>query len=140
MVISLRDWIGGKEKLGMSMKDDDSNDLSSVLIDKEALSRNIVKIVEINPSANDDIGHDLLRVDAFGYPLPDATLAVVNPELSVLANKDELGEIWIDSPCLSGGFYGLRKESKLIFHAKCRGPNGQLDMDFFENRLIGVHF
>ena len=58
MVISLRDWIGGKEKLGMSMKDDDSNDLSSVLIDKEALSRNIVKIVEINPS-NDDIGHDL---------------------------------------------------------------------------------
>ena len=104
MVISLRDWIGGKEKLGMSMKDDDSNDLSSVLIDKEALSRNIVKIVEINPSANDDIGHDLLRVDAFGYPLPDATLAVVNPELSVLANKDELGEIWVDSPCLSGGF------------------------------------
>ena len=66
MVISLRDWIGGKEKLGISMKDDDSNDLSSVLIDKEALSRNIVKIVEINPSANDDIGHDLLRVDALG--------------------------------------------------------------------------
>ena len=29
MVISLRDWIGGKE-VGMSMKDDDSNDLSSV--------------------------------------------------------------------------------------------------------------
>lgn len=140
MVISLRDWIGGKEKLGISMKDDDSNDLSSVLIDKEALSRNIVKIVEINPSANDDIGHDLLRVDAFGYPLPDATLAVVNPELSVLANKDELGEIWIDSPCLSGGFYGLRKESKLIFHAKCRGPNGQLDMDFLRTGLLGFTF
>lgn len=81
-------------------------------------------------STSDDIGSNYLRVDAFGYPLPDATLAVVNPELATLVQKGELGEIWIDSPCLSGGFYGLRKESKLIFHAKCRGPNGLLEMDF----------
>ncbi|EMG48062.1 SPAC56F8.02 Uncharacterized protein C56F8.02 [Candida maltosa Xu316] len=140
MVISLRDWIGGKEKLGLSIKDDESNDLSSVLIDKEALSRNIVKIAETNPSATDDIGHDLLRVDAFGYPLPDATLAVVNPESSILANKGELGEIWIDSPCLSGGFYALRKESKSIFHAKCKGAGGFLEMDFLRTGLLGFTF
>ena len=140
MVISLRDWIGGKDKLGIPIRDEESSDLSSVLIDKDALSRNIVKIVETNPSANDDIAPDLLRVDAFGYPLPDATLAVVNPELSILVNKGELGEIWIDSPCLSGGFYGLRKESKLIFHAKCRGANGFLDMDFLRTGLLGFTY
>ncbi|CAK9439986.1 uncharacterized protein LODBEIA_P40860 [Lodderomyces beijingensis] len=137
MVISLRDWIGLKERLGITFTEEDSNELSSVLIDKEALSRNLVKIVETNPSTSDDIASDLLRVDAFGYPLPDATLAVVNPESSTLVQKGELGEIWIDSPCLSGGFYGLRKESKSIFHAKCRGPNGLLEMDFLRTGLLG---
>lgn len=137
MVISLRDWLGGKDKMGVAVADDESSDLSSVVIDKECLSRNVVKIVETNPSTSDDIGSNYLRVDAFGYPLPDATLAVVNPELATLVQKGELGEIWIDSPCLSGGFYGLRKESKLIFHAKCRGPNGLLEMDFLRTGLLG---
>lgn len=141
MVISLRDWVGGKDKLGIPVKEEESNELSSVLIDKDDLSRNIVTIVETNPSANDDdVAPDLLRVDAFGYPLPDATLAVVNPELSILVNKGELGEIWIDSPCLSGGFFGLRKESKLIFHAKCRGATGVLEMDFLRTGLLGFTY
>lgn len=138
MVIALRDWLG-TENLGI---DDPkaTNELSLVLIDKEALSRNIVKVIDTDPSSVDDIGSDVLRVDAFGYPLPDATLAVVNPELSTLVTKGELGEIWIDSPCLSGGFYGLRKESKLIFHAKCHDGNKQLDMDFLRTGLLGFTF
>lgn len=102
MVISLRDWLGGKDKMGATLSDEESSDLSSVVIDKECLSRNLVKIVETNPSTSDDIGSNYLRVDAFGYPLPDATLAVVNPELATLVQKGELGEIWIDSPCLWG--------------------------------------
>ncbi|KAI5963208.1 uncharacterized protein KGF55_003000 [Candida pseudojiufengensis] len=140
MVISLRDWLGGKEKMGINITEEDSNDLSSVLIDKDCLARNLVKIVETNPSTSDEIGSDVLRVDAFGYPLPDATLAVVNPESGILVQKGELGEIWIDSPCLSGGFYGLRKESKSIFHAKCRGPNGFLEMDFLRTGLLGFTY
>ncbi|KAI3403102.2 hypothetical protein KGF56_004162 [Candida oxycetoniae] len=137
MVISLRDWLGTNDRLGINVNEEESNDLSSVLIDKDALSQNLVKIVETNPSTSDDVSNELLRVDAFGYPLPDATLAVVNPESSTLVQKGELGEIWIDSPCLSGGFYGLRKESKSIFHAKCRGPNGPLEMDFLRTGLLG---
>jgi acyl-CoA synthetase (AMP-forming)/AMP-acid ligase II len=142
MVISLRDWIGGKENLGQDGISDDAslNELSAVLIDKEALSRNVVEIVDTHASGSDEISLTTLRVDAFGYPLPDATLAVVNPELSVLVNKGELGEIWVDSPCLSGGFYGLRKESKLIFHAKCRGAKGTLEMDFLRTGLLGFTF
>ncbi|CAK7900759.1 hypothetical protein CAAN4_C08812 [[Candida] anglica] len=113
--------------------------LSAVLIDRESLTRNIVKIVNSNPTS-DDTPHDTLRVDAFGYPIPDATLAVVNPESSILARKGELGEIWIDSPCLSGGFYALRNESKAIFHAKCRDANGTLEMDFLRTGLLGFTY
>ncbi|KAG2733551.1 hypothetical protein G9P44_003076 [Scheffersomyces stipitis] len=141
MVISLRDWIGGRDKMGLAntSEEDDANfnDLSAVLIDKEALSRNLVTILDTNPLASDEVPHNALRVDAFGYPLPDATLAVVNPESSILVRKGELGEIWIDSPCLSGGFYGLRNESKSIFHAKCRDANGMLEMDFLRTGLLG---
>lgn len=139
MVISMRDWLGGAEKLGIE-DSKYSNELSSVLIDKESLSRNIVKIVETDPSSTDETSIDTLRVDAFGFPLPDATLAVVNPETSALVCKGELGEIWIDSPCLSGGFYGLRKESKLIFHAKCRDATGTLEMDFLRTGLLGFTY
>lgn len=131
MVILTRDWLGGEENLGLRpIKPCD--DLSSVTIDKEALSRNKVRVTD-----NED---DSLRVDAFGYPLPDATLAVVNPELSTLVSKGELGEIWIDSPCLSGGFYGLKKESSLIFHAKCRGAGGTLEQDFLRTGLLGFTY
>lgn len=147
MVISLRDWLGGKEKLGIDEEEQqmmtdniDNSDFSAVLIDKEALSRNIVKIVDVNPSFSDENSSDTLRVDSFGYPLPDATLAIVNPELSMLVRKGELGEIWIDSPCLSGGFYALRNELKLIFHAKCRDGNGVLEMDFLRTGLLGFIF
>lgn len=135
MVMSMRDWIGGN-----LVNDLTKGELSSLLIDKEELSRNRIKIVEVNPSSSDDASLNLLRVDAFGYPLPDATLAVVNPELSIIVGKGEAGEIWIDSPCLSGGFYGLLKESKLIFHAKCRDADGVLEMDFLRTGLLGFTF
>ncbi|KAK6464601.1 hypothetical protein DFJ63DRAFT_317880 [Scheffersomyces coipomensis] len=141
MVISLRDWVDSKTGLNKAIDDyGNESDLSSVLIDKESLTRNIVKIVEVNPSPSDDIPKNTLRVDSFGYPLPDSTLAVVNPESSILVSKGELGEIWIDSPCLSGGFYKLRNESKQIFHAKCRDAEGVLKMDFLRTGLLGFTF
>ncbi|OBA19964.1 acetyl-CoA synthetase-like protein [Metschnikowia bicuspidata var. bicuspidata NRRL YB-4993] len=140
MVISMRDWLGHSENLGIQINSNGGDDLSSVVIDKKALSQNKVCIIETNPFDSDEQTSDTLRVDAFGYPLPDATLAVVNPELSSVVLKGELGEIWIDSPCLSGGFYGLRKESKLVFHAKCRGANGTLDMEFLRTGLLGFTY
>lgn len=130
MVMSMRDWLNCNG-------DENKGELASVLIDKDALSRNRINIIDTNPSVADDITKDTLRVDAFGYPLPDATLAVVNPELLVIVGKGEAGEIWIDSPCLPGGFYGLVKESKSIFHAKCRDAHGVLEMDFLRTGLLG---
>lgn len=137
MVISMRDWIGRPENMGIEINGKATDEISSVMIDKEALTQNFVRVIELNPFEPDDHDQEALRVDAFGYPLPDAALAVVNPELSTVVRKGELGEIWVDSPCLSGGFYGLKKESKLIFHAKCRDAGGLLEMDFLRTGLLG---
>ncbi|KAF8002740.1 hypothetical protein HF325_003705 [Metschnikowia pulcherrima] len=140
MVISMRDWLGRFENMGIEVGGSSNDDLSSVIIDRKALSQNRVCVIETSPLEADEQCTDTLRVDAFGYPIPDATLAVVNPELSSVVLKGELGEIWIDSPCLSGGFYGMRKESKLIFHAKCRGAGGTLDMEFLRTGLLGFTY
>lgn len=140
MVISMRDWLGGYDNLDLALNGKPTDDLSSVIIDKDELSRNKVRVIQTNPFESDEQPPDTLRVDAFGYPLPDATLAIVNPELSTIVFKGELGEIWIDSPCLSGGFYGLKKESKLIFHAKCRDASGTLEMDFLRTGLLGFTY
>lgn len=137
MVISMRDWVGGGEKLGLGPNFKTTDEISSVMIEKEALLRNTVKILETDVSEMEERSSDSLRVDAFGYPLPDATLAVVNPETSSVVEKGELGEIWVDSPCLSGGFYGLKRESRQIFHAKCRNADGTMEQEFLRTGLLG---
>jgi acyl-CoA synthetase (AMP-forming)/AMP-acid ligase II len=59
-----------------------------------------------------------LRLGGFGFPIPDATLAVVDPETNLLCPQFSIGEIWVDSPSLSGGFWALPKHTETIFHAR----------------------
>ncbi|PHH91361.1 hypothetical protein CDD83_775 [Cordyceps sp. RAO-2017] len=161
MVISVRDWLGGEERMGVSLKlerdsDTDSSggdqegknkdklapsngfgsllsggttttteqrantELNEVLLDREALKTNEVIVTaygdEVAKKAPNDPG--MVRVAAFGYPIPDATLAVVDPETGLLASPHMVGEIWVDSPSLSGGFWAQPKNTELIFHAR----------------------
>ncbi|KAH8738133.1 hypothetical protein BGZ61DRAFT_339125 [Ilyonectria robusta] len=158
MVISVRDWLGGEERMGVPLKidlEEDSelegdekeeekaapsngfgsllggggtttteerakNELGEVLLDREALKTNEVIVVaigdEVRKRGSDEPG--LVRVGAFGYPIPDATLAVVDPETGLLASSHSVGEIWVDSPSLSGGFWAQPKNTELIFHAR----------------------
>ena len=164
MVISVRDWLGGEERMGCLLKlnrpseenkedgkekekekekekkektastgpstllgqgttatteEPTKNDLGEVLLDREALKQNEVMVVaigdEVNKRANDP---STIRVGAFGYPIPDATLAVVDPETCLLSSPNTIGEIWVDSPSLSGGFWVLPKHTEQIFHAR----------------------
>ncbi|KUI54419.1 hypothetical protein VP1G_01765 [Cytospora mali] len=158
MIISIRDWLGGEERMGCPLKldvDDASdseedkakeerekpsngfggsllsggttnmteqrakNELSEVLLDREALKSNEVLVVaigdEVSKKSSDP---STVRVGAFGYPIPDATLAVVDPETGVLSSPRSIGEIWVDSPSLSGGFWALPKHTEQIFHAR----------------------
>ncbi|KXJ94815.1 acyl-CoA ligase [Microdochium bolleyi] len=158
MVISVRDWLGGEERMGcpltLEVEEEDTvdsdaeeqtaaatvngfnsllgggttaakqkdvkNDILEVLLDREALKTNEVLVVavgdDVAKKANVDPG--TVRVGAFGYPIPDATLTVVDPETGLLASPHSVGEIWVDSPSLSGGFWALRKHTEQIFHAR----------------------
>ncbi|KAI0399276.1 acyl-CoA ligase [Xylaria palmicola] len=164
MVISVRDWLGGEERMGCPLKlvsdaelesetekdekdeekdkekpapsngfgsllgggttttkeSDASNDIGEVLLDREALKTNEVVVIAIGEEARKRATADpgTVRVGAFGYPIPDATLAIVDPETGMLASPQTIGEIWVDSPSLSGGFWALPKHTEQIFHAR----------------------
>jgi acyl-CoA synthetase (AMP-forming)/AMP-acid ligase II len=160
MVISMRDWLGGEERMGCPLKLDMGSDagsieekpeekekekptngfasligggavtppteveerteLGEVLLDREALKTNEVVVVAIGDEARKKAGNDpnTVRVGAFGFPIPDATLAIVDPESGLLASSHSIGEIWVDSPSLSGGFWALPKHTEQIFHAR----------------------
>ncbi|EEP82269.1 conserved hypothetical protein [Uncinocarpus reesii 1704] len=166
MVVSLRDWLGGGERMGCPLKHEvqppgeqkeeagadkkdgeepkgeepkatfgssliggtaaptqkegPRNDLAEVLLDKEALKNNELVILAVGEEARrlGDSTPNAVRVGAFGYPLPDATLAIVDPETGLLCTPNVIGEIWVDSPSLSGGFWALPKHTEAIFHAR----------------------
>ena len=155
MVISMRDWLGGEERMGCPLSEIDEpppeekkdekptvpengyssligggmaqprdkkgrTDLIEVLVDKESLKTNEVHVVAMGEEVEKKAGNDLdtVRIGAFGYPIPDATLAIVDPETSLLCTPRVIGEIWVDSPSLSGGFWALPKHTETIFHAR----------------------
>lgn len=156
MIVSVRDWLGGEERLGVQlMLDHDSGmesedekeedekpkngftsllgggattkkemdekmELGEVILDREALKTNEVVVIAHGTEARKKTSMEstMVRVGAFGYPIPDATLAVVDPETGLLASPRSVGEIWVDSPSLSGGFWAQPKNTELIFHAR----------------------
>ncbi|KAK4163463.1 hypothetical protein QBC43DRAFT_319651 [Cladorrhinum sp. PSN259] len=185
MVISVRDWIGGEERMGCPLKLDlgsgeapeeeeekeeedkpepatgfstllgqvvtkkkeqhTSTELAEVLLDREALKTNEVVVLAIGEEARKrtTLEPGTIRVGAFGYPIPDATLAVVDPETSLLAAPNTVGEIWVDSPSLSGGFWALPKHTEQIFHARPFKFNPgeptptQVEPEFLRTGLLG---
>lgn len=158
MVISIRDWLGGEERMGVPLKldlgsDEESDEdgetkeeekaapsngfgsllggrsttttvqkskteVNEVLLDREALKTNEVVVLAVGEEARKKAESVGVRVGAFGYPIPDATLAVVDPETGLLASPHSIGEIWVDSPSLSGGFWAQPKNTEIIFHAR----------------------
>ncbi|KAL4934397.1 putative AMP binding domain protein [Aspergillus undulatus] len=165
MVISVRDWLGGEERMGCPLthemdpiEDQDVKkeattpdatensgtnrgfgssllgggssapapeqpgtiELGEALLDKEALKNNEVVVLAMGDDARKfaNTMPNAVRVGAFGYPIPDATLAIVDPETNLLCTPNVVGEIWIDSPSLSGGFWALPKHTEAIFHAR----------------------
>ncbi|KAH9826360.1 DMAP1-binding Domain [Teratosphaeria destructans] len=157
MIISVRDWLGGEERMGcpLNMEDEDESDddapgspttgngytslldgsasekkkaarrkrgrtdLSEVLLDKESLKTNEVVVLAVGDEARKRANEPgTVRAGAFGYPIPDATLALVDPETNLLCAPFSVGEIWVDSPSLSGGFWALPKHTETIFHAR----------------------
>jgi acyl-CoA synthetase (AMP-forming)/AMP-acid ligase II len=157
MIISVRDWLGGEERMGCDLsieeadEDSDGNepssptgttngftslldgtnserkksrkrerpDLSEVLLDKESLKTNEVIVLAMGEEARKRANEPgTIRVGAFGYPIPDATVALVDPDTNLLCAPYTIGEVWVDSPSLSGGFWALPRHTETIFHAR----------------------
>jgi acyl-CoA synthetase (AMP-forming)/AMP-acid ligase II len=179
MIVSVRDWLGGEERMGCPLsieeeneEDDDDkelentngyssligggttskkakqkksrNELLEILLDKEALKMNEIVVIAIGEEASRRANEPgTMRVGAFGYPIPDATLAVVDPETNLLCSPFSVGEIWVDSPSLSGGFWQLQKHTETIFHARPYrfvegSPTPQLlELEFLRTGLLG---
>ncbi|EEB08573.1 AMP binding enzyme [Schizosaccharomyces japonicus yFS275] len=122
MIISMKDWIGGEEFLfpkASRMPRTHENEIAEVLLEKDPLKLNeVVIIAEDEKSRRQSKLPGTIRVGAFWYPFADATLAIVDPETQILCLPNIVGEIWVDSPSLSGGFFGLPKQTEAIFHAR----------------------
>ena len=181
MVIGMRDWLGGEERMGCPLNSfeveeqeeeeiikpapvpnggyssligssaampklkKERTEVSEVLLDKEALKTNEVVVVAIGEDAKKRSGEPgTIRIGAFGYPIPDATFAVVDPETSLLCTQHNVGEIWVDSPSLSGGFWALPKQTETIFHARpYKFVEGSptpvaVDTEFLRTGLLGT--
>ncbi|GAO51194.1 hypothetical protein G7K_5305-t1 [Saitoella complicata NRRL Y-17804] len=118
MVISMRDWLGGQDRMATGLEEDKEGELAEVLLDQEALKTNDVVVVATGNEVRRRAGEPgVVRVGAFGCPIPDATMAIVDPENSMLCPPGIVGEIWVDSPSISGGFWALPKHTESIFHA-----------------------
>jgi acyl-CoA synthetase (AMP-forming)/AMP-acid ligase II len=182
MVISMRDWLGGEERMGCALthemdrvreveekkdqssttksafgssligggsakpsKERSTEDLGEVLLDKEALRTNDIVVLAMGSEAQAKASSfpNAVRCGAFGYPIPDATLAVVDPESGLLCSPNSIGEIWVDSPSLSGGFWALPKHTETIFHARpfCFKEGNptptEIDPEFLRTGLLG---
>lgn len=184
MIISMRDWLGGEERMGCSLvhemdhdhEEEEKKDLGAtsnktggfgssligggtvqpsyersteelgeVLLDKEALKTNDIVILAMGSEARSKASSfpNAVRCGAFGYPIPDATLAVVDPESGLLCSQNSVGEIWVDSPSLSGGFWALPRHTETIFHAspfafKEGNPTpSAIDPEFLRTGLLG---
>lgn len=163
MIVSVRDWLGGEERMGVNLSvldesEEDSSDaeepvepvvagagqngytslldgtpsekkknrsrparteLSEVLLDKESLKTNEVVVLAMGDEARKRANEPgTVRAGAFGFPIPDATVAIVDPDSNLLCAPYTVGEIWVDSPSLSGGFWALPKHTETIFHAR----------------------
>ncbi|KAI9305286.1 hypothetical protein BJ944DRAFT_162028 [Cunninghamella echinulata] len=127
MILSFRDNLGPAQLETFGQDQDhrsvfaegNSNDIWECLLDAEALKSNKVVLVAAGEGARTarTDSHETL-VSSFGFVIPDATVAIVDPDTTTLCPPDTLGEVWIDAPSISGGFWSLPRHSEAIFHAK----------------------
>ncbi|KAG0253018.1 hypothetical protein BG011_006597 [Mortierella polycephala] len=95
-----------------------SNMICHYLLDRGALKSNMIQVLATGEEAIARASErGVVLVGAFGYAMPRATLAIVDPETTALCQPNRVGEIWIDSPSIAFGFWELPKHSQSIFHA-----------------------
>lgn len=98
-----------------------SRDVFACLFDAEALKLNKVMVVAAGTDAKkaenaNEPGR--ICVESFGFCMPNASVAIVDPDTATFCPADTVGEIWVNSPSIDGGFWALPKHTESIFHAR----------------------
>ncbi|KAF8932525.1 hypothetical protein BGZ58_007013 [Dissophora ornata] len=89
------------------------------LLHRGALRSNRIAILATGDEAyrqRDEPGGVL--VGAFGYALAGCTAFIVDPETMALSLPDMVGEIWVSSPGMPVGFWGLPEHTDEVFNTK----------------------
>ncbi|KAF9403058.1 hypothetical protein BGX21_007363 [Mortierella sp. AD011] len=89
------------------------------LLQREPLRSNRIVILATGDEAfkrRDEPG--AILVGAFGYPLAQSTVLVVDPETLALSLPDTVGEIWVSSPGMPVSFWDLPEHTQDVFYAK----------------------
>ncbi|KAF1806668.1 hypothetical protein FB192DRAFT_1419487 [Mucor lusitanicus] len=98
-----------------------SRDVFACLFDAQALRLNKVMVVAAGADAQKEkLANEAGRicVESFGFCMPKASVAIVDPDTATFCPADTVGEIWVDSPTIDGGFWALPKHTESIFHAR----------------------
>ncbi|KAI7903951.1 uncharacterized protein BX663DRAFT_432535 [Cokeromyces recurvatus] len=98
-----------------------SRDIFTCLFDANALRMNKVLVVAAGAEAKkaENLNErERVRVESFGFCMPKATVAIVDPETGTLCPPDTFGEVWVDSPSIAGSFWALPKHTDAIFRAR----------------------
>ncbi|KAF9920557.1 hypothetical protein FBU30_009600 [Linnemannia zychae] len=101
-----------------------SNPVSSLtsgeyLLHRASLRANRIVVLATGKEAFDRRNDEgAILVGAFGYPLVQSSVLVVDPETLALSLPDTVGEIWVSYPGQPMTFWGLPEHSQEIFQAK----------------------
>lgn len=114
--ISLKDDLGSLENFPVH----DSNLLErdELYISRDKLKEDKIEVSVTEGSNTTSFHKDYLKVEAFGYPIPDSTLCIVNPEEHTLSEDLTVGEIWLSSEYLPDEFYKMEKVNDFVFKAQ----------------------
>ncbi|KAI8079707.1 uncharacterized protein B0P05DRAFT_541664 [Gilbertella persicaria] len=136
VIVSFRDFLGpGKlEEFEQSYDQQDNitttrkktvfapgkaRDIWECVLDASALRQKKVAVLATSTSegviGGDEAGY--LRVSSHGFPFPNMSIAIVDPETTLLCPSDTIGEIWVDAPSLGDGFWGIPALTEVVYQA-----------------------
>ena len=64
-----------------------------------------------------------IELTGCGKPLPEVRVRIVDPETRIPCPAGQMGEIWVDSPSKTAGYYQREEETKEIFRARIEGED-----------------